>query len=123
MATTDSYYRKYYCTDGKLVDNYIDNYIYKNETDATGGYSEKYKLPTNKYKKLCENLEKDIKELKKKKDDGKKIELGKIIYLRIKEKENKNLKTENEGLKNIIIELEERIEKLNKYNRFNIMEI
>ena len=88
MATIDSYYRKYYCTNGKLV----DNYIYKNETDATGGYSEKYKLPTNKYKKLCESLERDVKELKKQEDEQKMIELGRILEIRNREKEKKRIK-------------------------------
>ena len=62
MAAFNRYYRNtYYCTNGKLV----DNYIYRVDNNTTGGYSTKHKLPTNKYKKLCEELERDVKELKK----------------------------------------------------------
>ena len=63
------------------------------------------KRELDNYKKLFSQLEKDNKELNKK-----------ILIIKNKTKENKILKKK-------VKELELRIEKLNKFNRFEIMEI
>ncbi len=123
MAAFNTGCRDYYAN----TNNPVDNYIYTYDNNTTSGYGQKYKIPTNKYKKLCETLEKDVRELKKKlkkqKNDQKMIELADHFNIREKEKESKTLKIENKELKNTIEELEKRIEKLNKFTRFNIMEI
>jgi len=81
----------------------IVEYIY--EGYDTWNKVDSNKIELNKYKRLCSQLEKDNKELNRK--------LFNVSHD----------KYENKRLKKKIEELELRIEKLNKFNRFEIMEI
>ena len=78
---------------------------YYNNGNETWNKVDYNKMELDKYKRLCSQLEKDNKELNRK--------LYNVGYD----------KDENKRLKKKVKELELRIEKLNKFNRFEIMEI
>jgi len=79
--------------------------VYYNNGNYSWNKVDHNKMELDRYKRLCSQLEKDNKELNRK--------LFNVSHD----------KYENKRLKKKIEELELRIEKLNKFNRFEIMEI